>query len=287
MAETGEAAVGSIHGDKLYQRRARAALPILVRQAWAHQTMFYSDLAGELGMTNPRVLNYPLGAIGNTMLNLAEEMGHDVPPIQALVINKSTALPGEGISWFAPDAARFKSASRRERKFIVDEMLRAIFTYQHWNHVLDALGLDAPTQEPLPPVESVIRRGGGEGAEHKALKHRIAENPQLLSLPASLGPGQVEAPQYSGDSVDVFFADNRTWIAVEVKGKSAPSSEILRGLFQCVKYEAVLEAQSKYEGRRLSCEALLALGGSFPRSLAPLRNTLQVRVVDDLGGSAG
>ena len=94
MAETGEAAVGSIHGDKLYQRRARAALPILVRQAWAHQTMFYSDLAGELGMTNPRVLNYPLGAIGNTMLNLAEEMGHDVPPIQALVINKSTALPG-------------------------------------------------------------------------------------------------------------------------------------------------------------------------------------------------
>jgi hypothetical protein len=112
MPETGEAAVGLIDGEKKYQERARRALPILVRQAKAHETMFYGDLAAELGMSNPRTLNWPLGAIGNSMLRLAESWDRRVPPIQALVINKSTGLPGDGISWFAPDAENFKKAGR-------------------------------------------------------------------------------------------------------------------------------------------------------------------------------
>jgi hypothetical protein len=44
-------------GDKLYQERARRAMPILVRQALASQPIYYSDLAEELGMSNPRNLN--------------------------------------------------------------------------------------------------------------------------------------------------------------------------------------------------------------------------------------
>jgi hypothetical protein len=41
-------------GDKLYQEPARAALPLLVRQATqAHSpTVFYAALAAELGMPN-------------------------------------------------------------------------------------------------------------------------------------------------------------------------------------------------------------------------------------------
>jgi len=53
-----------ISGEKLYQERARAALPLLVRQAQAGAPIFYSDLADELGMPNPRNLNYVLGSIG-------------------------------------------------------------------------------------------------------------------------------------------------------------------------------------------------------------------------------
>lgn len=46
-----------INGNKLYQIRAREALPLLVRQAHSAQTIFYSDLAAELKMPNPRNLN--------------------------------------------------------------------------------------------------------------------------------------------------------------------------------------------------------------------------------------
>ena len=75
MAETGEVAMGLIDGDKPYQEMARRALPILVRQARAHRTMFYGELAVELGMSNPRNMNYPLGAVGNAMLDLAKNVG--------------------------------------------------------------------------------------------------------------------------------------------------------------------------------------------------------------------
>ena len=46
--------------DKLYVQRARIALPILVRQAKNGECIFYSNLAEEIGMPNPRNLNYVL-----------------------------------------------------------------------------------------------------------------------------------------------------------------------------------------------------------------------------------
>lgn len=47
-----------ILGDKAYKVRARVALPLLVCQVEAGTSVFYSDLAEELGMPNPRNLNY-------------------------------------------------------------------------------------------------------------------------------------------------------------------------------------------------------------------------------------
>lgn len=52
-----------ISGKKLYQIRAREALPVLTRQAHSAQTIFYSDLAAELKIPNPHNLNYVLGCI--------------------------------------------------------------------------------------------------------------------------------------------------------------------------------------------------------------------------------
>ena len=82
-----------LSGAELYQKRARQALPILVRQAKAEQPIFYSDLAEELNMPNPRNLNYVLGYIGEALQKLAKKWGVIVPPIQSLVVNKYTGVP--------------------------------------------------------------------------------------------------------------------------------------------------------------------------------------------------
>ena len=96
-------------------------------------------------------------------------------------------------------------------------------------------------------------------------------------------PGKVETTLRSGDSLDVLSFDSNRRIAVEGKGASAPVGEIIRGLFQCVKYEAVLDAEARVVGSRADCEAVLALGSSFPGGLTPLRHTLGVKGFENLG----
>ena len=285
MPDTTEvAAAGFTRGTKTYQQRARAALPILVRQAEAGQTMFYGELAHEMGIRNPRTLNHPLDSIGRALLDLGRRWGRQVPPIQALVINKSSGCPGAGFAFFAPDAKNFKRATRRGRRLIVDSMLKEVFTFPDWGQVLDTFELPHASVVELPPADEISAHGrGGESAEHKRLKEAVSMNPQWVGLPNSLSPGEVEVSLHSGDSLDVLFFDSNRRIAVEVKGASAPVGEVIRGLFQCVKYEAVLDAEARVACSRADCEAVLALGGSFPDELTPLRHTLGVKVFENLG----
>ena len=108
-----------ISGNQLYQERARAAFPILVRQAEAGQPIFYSNLAEELGMPNPRNLNYVLGSIGRSIENLSKAWNEEIPPIQCLVVNKNTGLPGEGIGWFLIKKEDFSKLSTAKKRDIV------------------------------------------------------------------------------------------------------------------------------------------------------------------------
>ena len=74
----------------------RKAFPLLVRQAKAEQSIYYSALAEELDMPNPRNLNYALGYIGYALKKLGKRWHEDIPPIQSLVVNKYTGVPGVG-----------------------------------------------------------------------------------------------------------------------------------------------------------------------------------------------
>src|SRR5438270_11419926 len=90
-------------GNKAFQRAARNALPILVRQAEAQQPMYYSQLSAELKYP-ARGMGKVLGTVGRELVNLSKQWGKArIPPIQCLVINKQTRLPGRGIGWFVPN----------------------------------------------------------------------------------------------------------------------------------------------------------------------------------------
>ena len=272
-----------MNGDKLYQRRARAALPILVRQAQAGTPIFYSDLAAELGMPNPRNLNYVLGSIGQTLINLSEMWHVEVPPIQCLVIAKNTGLPGEGIGWFITDLANFGQLSRKRQRQLVEAELQKVFSFRRWTEVLKVLGLKpvaATFHENIRGASNF--RGGGESKKHKELKEFIAKNPQLLGLPANVAPGETEHGLPSGDSLDVFFQRKDEHIGVEVKSLISPLHDIVRGLFQCVKYQAVLEARQASEQCPQNTRTVLILEGEFPKELIPLKNILGIEMVDNV-----
>ena len=286
--QTTDHPAGDLHGDKLYQRRAQMALPILVRQAKASQTITYGELAQELEMPNPRTLNHVLDEIGKWVLELGQRWNEKVPAIQAIVVNKDTGLPGEGFGEFAPDPKGFKRATMRERKQIVDVMLLGVYQYKKWDEVLKACGLE-PTSAPLktfPMVDPQYAQGGrGEGEAHRTLKEAVAAHPEWLRLPRAFGPGQTEVVLRSGDRVDVVFTNASQRIAVEVKAAGVLEQELIRGIFQCVKYAAVLEAEASANQVQIDCRAILVLGGVLPKSLHSLRTTLGVDVRENIGSN--
>lgn len=284
MTDTAEIAE-PLSGDKLYQQRARGALPLLVRQATASTPIIYEDLAHELEMPNPRNLNYVLGSIGQTLLNLSEHWGIEVPPIQCLVVNKNTRLPGEGIGWFITDLSHYKKLSNKQRRQVVDAELQKIYAFDKWAKVLSTLSLE-PVQSDFNKLNKKASqfRGGGEGAEHKKLKEFVANNPALFGLPASIAPGENEHSLPSGDSLDVFFTHRKEQIGIEVKSHISDSADIARGLYQCVKYQAVLEARQAANGQPQNVRTILVLGDKLPLKLLPLKNVLGIEVYEKVNG---
>ena len=145
--ETAKAA-SHIHGGKLYHERARAALPLLVRQAKAGKPITYGSLAKELGMLNARNLNHPLGSIGTSLQQLGKEWKQRIPKIQALVVNKNTRLPGPGIGGFLDDSKTdFLGRDPKQQREMVKREQNAVYDYRRWDDVLRALNLKPVTDD--------------------------------------------------------------------------------------------------------------------------------------------
>ncbi|WP_156427670.1 hypothetical protein [Thiohalocapsa sp. ML1] len=129
----------NMFGDSLYQQRARAALPVLVRQATARQKITYTDLAQELDIPNPRNLNFVLGSVGTTLVELSDRWKEDVPAIQLIVVNQQTGMPGSGVDPMI-DAAHVGKLDPRQKEALVDSIQARAFAYPRWSDVLRELG---------------------------------------------------------------------------------------------------------------------------------------------------
>lgn len=278
---------GLLEGDKLYIQRARQVLPILVRQARAGETIYYSDLADEVGMSNPRNLNYPLGAIGNALEALAKRTKKKkLPVINCLIVNMADDLPGEGITEFI-DMQNFRKQTKYQKAKTVKPLLSDIYTYPDWYWVLDQLGLEPTTtdynkklkpKKTKPPNKSG-GKGGGESRQHLRFKNYVAKHAELFGLPLNLN-GKTEHELPSMDTVDVLFTNVEERIGVEVKSVISDSADISRGLFQCVKYKALIEAEQKANDSIPNCRVVLALEGKLPKELIGLKNQLGIKVFE-------
>ena len=271
-----------LNGEKLYLERARVTLPYLVRQAKAGQTIYYSDLAEEVGIPNPRNLNYVLGSIGNALVALGKSAKTEIPPIQCVVVNKSQGLPGEGIGWFISQTD-FSKLNKTQKQKVVSAQLAKIFTFQDWDWVLDELGLEpviADIEEEIKIAKN--RKGGGESEQHKKFKEFIAKNPSAVGLSENLEVGEIEYCLPSADTVDVLFREKSQKIGVEAKSIISDTADILRGLFQCVKYKHLIEAEQIVLDEIPNSRIILALQGVLPDELVLVKNLLGIEVIENV-----
>lgn len=275
----------NMFGDSLYQIRARKALPILVRQAYALSPITYTDISQELGMSNPRNMDWVLGSIGNTLIELSEKWNEEIPLINCLVVGKNSSLPGRGWGTFYSDKDKYAALTRKEKELLIAKQSMDVFTYKKWDEVLTALGLEPAPQYDYSELKRKVekhREGGGESPEHMAFKEYVSRHPEILDLPKSVGPGTLEYPLPSADCVDVRFIHNQDWIMVEVKSRISDEADLFRGIYQCVKYKAVTEAYQTQKGLPQSCRAVLVIEKSLSRKLFSLKNQLNVEVIENV-----
>jgi hypothetical protein len=216
----------------------RLVLPHLILAAQQRQILTYGELADKIGKHH-RAIRHALGYIRDEICTPRK-----LPYLTAIVINQDTQLPGES---FLPegtehlDEEAYKQAFRTHRD--------AVFNCQEWDALLRDLGLSPITktaddldEEGRIYNEVLARRGGsGEGQPHYQLKMYVAHNPARFGLYAK-GDPQIEFAFVSGDKCDVVFELGELGTAV-VEIKNGERGELVMGIYQAIKYRALMEAE--------------------------------------------
>ena len=93
---------------------------------------------------------------------------------------------------------------------------------------------------------------------------------------------EVEHSLLSGDKIDVYYeCGSKKHYAVEIKPSSSNDTDILRGIFQCVKYKAVMDAERVRFGGNYENDALLVIAGTMSCENRQTAIDLGVRFIDN------
>lgn len=275
--------------------QARQSLEALVRHVLVHQNepvpgITYEELATRIGRLNKHAVPWARGMgsvvlkkMGHLLKGVSVGWGEPIPDIQCLAVLKNgpnKGLPDDGIKEFWPE---YPKLTRSEKEIHVEAQRKRVMEFgSRWNMVLRYLNL--PEIRP----ESVFGRvfgAGGESPAHKALKEFVKSHPGLFGVDAS-AEALTEYALPSLDTVDVLFKTPACWTAVEVKSSVSDgvSGDYERGLYQTVKYSAILEAM-KRDSRFLTpptTNVVLVLQSKLPANLRTLKSALQVRLFENV-----
>lgn len=290
----------SLLGDKWARYTARTVLPLIIWCAKNGQTITYGRLDKEIvnrGWGHHVMAvqyGYPAGAIGSALIETEEEWGESIPPLNALIVNQSTKLPGDGVNWYLeryyePDQG-VDDMSIDEKRAIVEEIHADIFSYEYWDELLEKYELtpitDGLEEDDNNEEENEISKpskggwsGEAESEEHKNLKCFIAKNPKVVGLKKKSNNGVTEYLFSSADKADVVFKNKKQYIGIEVKSIISNNDDLNRGIFQCIKYQALLRAEQKALLIPPTARAILVTERELPLALQALADLLGIKVV--------
>ena len=279
------------------EEQAKKCLVALVGHVLSHENQIpagitYQDLALQIGLLNkhgdphPR-LGAALGFMGHFLESAQPHFREEIPHIQALVVTKNgpnQGLPDDGIREFWDG---YDLLGRNEKENKAHAEWRRIGDFgSRWLMVLDHLGLEATEAARVFPSRPPTKRGkGGESVAHKALKAFVKANPSIVGV-APTAEAFEEYALPSLDTLDVLFKEPLVWTAVEVKSSVSDGTEgdYERGLYQTVKYSALLQAMRHDEAYAVpdSIRVVLVLENSLPKALLPLQAALNAQVIDQI-----
>lgn len=256
---------------------AKQMIPVLI--SWAQEKrspQYYSTLSKAIGHGTPRIGDQ-LGYIADIFKELSEKSKKEIPLLNALVISKQSKRPSDGLG------AVMEGYDEWDEGKQILEAQKAndkAYAYKDWPWVLKALGL-LPYNDCYE--ESIrtgkYKRGDSEGAYHKALKEYILNHPKEFFI-TDIKAKDNEYVLLSGDRLDVYFKlKDGKQIAVEVKSRISDDADILRGIYQCVKYKAVLTAECLAHGENANVDAFLVIEDEMSEENRKTANMLSVKYI--------
>ena len=271
-------------------RSVQATRPLtawLIHAARSRRTMTYGQakqrLEGECGFDV--IFPVAMGRVAGAAMDRILRHVPDAPLLNVLLVRSDSGLPGSGAVgylkrrypnklWLRKDGAD-KHAKWRG---LVEQEAAHVYGYARWNDVYRlAYGGSLPASDiNLAGKErDGTSRGGGEGENHEALRLKVTREPGLVRKGLRTEDTKTEFDLLSGDRVDVVsFAKDRT-VAIEVKSRDSDWNDLRRGVYQCVKYRAVLAAQDIRQEPKV--ESWLVTETPLPGDLKSLARRLRVR----------
>lgn len=251
--------IDSVIDTEKTRRNVRIMLPIMIHWAKTGQNHHtYDELIKALGYKQFSGIGYPLGRIQDVIDKLNSVSNKEIPTLNTMVKKTPGGLPSYGFEYVEKQYADCSQLEKREMVTLCDN--RAC-SYENWDWVLKKLELtpykpfsDEELQKMSIPTNY---HGGGEGSEHKKLKEYICNHPEVVGIKEDC-KGELEEMLYSGDRLDVLFKlKNGDRIAVEVKPSTSDDTDIFRGIYQCVKYKAVMEAMRRAKSEKYNIKVIL------------------------------
>lgn len=259
----------------------RLIIPVLIRWAKSGKTdMTYGDLSLAVVGRKQYRLGHQLGQVHNVIDELQAQSGVKIPTLNTLVKNRK-GFPSSGFHVVYPS---YNKLSDDEKRVFIEGLDSKAMKFKRWDWVLGQLGLEPVkliTEEELHSKTRKMGVSGGEGKDHKKLKKFILEHPESIGLKDVVYKSD-EYTLPSGDRIDIYFVrKNGDRVAVEVKPKSSPDEDMMRGIFQCVKYKTVMEAIRTIECGSFNVSSILVIGTSLSYQNKQIASELGVEHIED------
>ena len=237
-------------------------------------TLTYDEAASRLEKECGFSRISPPSQIGTTVAALQYAIharDPSAPLLNILLVRHDTGLPESGAQEFLaaryPDEPRLGEADADTQypdlwARYVRRATEEAHRYAGWEALYEQLfGSYVPD-----PFYDLRRRGGGggEGPNHKALREWVQEHPERVDKRLRDVDSKTEVELLSGDRVDVVYRTAGEVVAIEVKSRDSNWADLQRGIYQSVKYRAVVEAQEKEEKSGCRVRTLLVTETPLP-----------------------
>ncbi|MDD9979899.1 MAG: hypothetical protein OXU81_00805 [Gammaproteobacteria bacterium] len=241
--------------DNLKEYAAAPLAQWLIQAAKRRSTITYGEAKRRLEteFEFDRIFPTRMGAPAGRLMDRLLHVRPDCPLVNVLLVRQGDGMPGEGAGYFManylgqPRLARpgYRDRHPMQWRAACDEIATDVYAFRDWEQVYrEAFGHRLPAPVPSAGTErdGISHARRGEGPNHKALRLWIKKNPRRVRRAYADFDTDTEVILDSADRVDVVYYGPTSTVVVEVKSLDSDDTDLRRGVFQCIKYRAVMEA---------------------------------------------